>query len=40
MSERTLLERKAHALRLWNDRLAAILRGDAGVKLFQLPRAG
>jgi integrase len=33
-----LLERKAHALRLWDERLKAIVRGEEVTKVVRLPR--
>jgi integrase len=34
-----LLERKAHALRAWDERLTAIVTGDESAKVVRLPRA-
>jgi integrase len=35
-----LLERKAHALKMWDDRLKAIVSGEEAAKVVHLPRAG
>jgi integrase len=35
-----LLERKARALRMWDERLKAILKGEQIANVVQLPRAG
>jgi integrase len=35
-----LLERKAHALRLWDERLMAIIAGEEAAKVVHLSRAG
>jgi integrase len=35
-----MLERKAHALRAWDERLRAIITGEEGAKVVRLPRAG
>jgi integrase len=34
-----MLERKAHALRVWDERLKAIVSGEETTKVVQLPRA-
>jgi hypothetical protein len=35
-----LLERKAHALRAWDERLKAIVTGEEAVKVVRLSQAG
>jgi integrase len=35
-----LLERKAHALRAWDQRLTAIVTGTEAAKVVRLPQAG
>ena len=35
-----MLERKAHALRIWDERLKAIVRGEERSKVVRLPRTG
>jgi integrase len=35
-----LLERKAHALRMWDERLSAIVTGEEAAKVVHLPRVG
>jgi integrase len=35
-----MLERKAHALRAWDERLKAIVRGDEAVRVVRLPGRG
>ena len=35
-----MLERKAHALRAWDERLKAIVRGDEAAKVMRLPGRG
>ena len=35
-----MLERKAHALKAWDERLKAIVTGEAAARVVRLPRAG
>jgi integrase len=35
-----MLERKAHALRMWDERLSAIVTGEEAAKVVRLPQAG
>jgi integrase len=35
-----LLERTAHALRVWDEKLKGIVAGEEGAKVVRLPRAG
>jgi len=35
-----MLERKAHALKIWDNRLKAVVAGEETAKVVQLPRAG
>jgi integrase len=35
-----MLERKAHALRAWDERLRAIITGEERAKVVRLPRVG
>jgi hypothetical protein len=35
-----MLERKAHALRAWDMRLRAIVKGNESTKVVRLPRTG
>jgi hypothetical protein len=35
-----LLERKAHALKVWDERLKAIVTGEEAVKVVRLSQAG
>jgi integrase len=35
-----MLERKTHALRIWDERLKAIMTGEEAANVVQLPRAG
>jgi hypothetical protein len=35
-----MLERKAHGLRTWNERLRAIVTGEELSKVVRLPRSG
>ena len=35
-----MLERKAHALKAWDERLKAIVTGEEAAKVVRLPRAG
>jgi integrase len=35
-----MLERKAHALRMWDERLTAIVTGEEAAKVVRLPRTG
>ena len=35
-----MLERKAHALRAWDERLKAIVAGEERTKVVRLPRTG
>jgi integrase len=35
-----MLERKAHALRMWDERLSAIVTGEEAAKVVHLPRVG
>ena len=35
-----MLERKAHALQVWDERLRAIVTGEEAAKVVRLPRTG